>query len=166
MVQHPRDYDEVRFAPLTCGQSGPELSTACGRRWSVRPQCRRSCRHARHRRCLDREGCVWTSGRLGSECGPLLVRLVKSVDVMVDELTTQHQSKGARRATARSRAEARVRAFLRRTVEGCQQFAALDHTYNLRASVKQGAVTAASPRPTWRACRVLMISWRRATSVR
>jgi gamma-glutamylputrescine oxidase len=62
---------------------------------------------------------------------------------MVNELATQEQSKGARGTAARSRAEARVRAFLRRTVEGCQQLAALDHSYNLRASVKQGAVTAA-----------------------
>jgi glycine/D-amino acid oxidase-like deaminating enzyme len=36
-----------------------------------------------------------------------------------------------------------VRAFLRRTVEGCQRLADLDHGYNLRSSVRHGAVTAA-----------------------
>ena len=44
---------------------------------------------------------------------------------------------------ARLRAQQRVRAFLRRTVEGCQRLAALDHEYNLRASVQHGAVMAA-----------------------
>jgi glycine/D-amino acid oxidase-like deaminating enzyme len=36
-----------------------------------------------------------------------------------------------------------VRAFLRRTVEGCQRLADLDHAYNIRSSVRHGAVTAA-----------------------
>jgi hypothetical protein len=46
--------------------------------------------------------------------GQLLSGWVKQVDVMVDELTTQEQGKGAKRAVVRSRAKARVRAFLRR----------------------------------------------------
>ena len=36
-----------------------------------------------------------------------------------------------------------MRAFLRRTVEGCQRLADLDHAYNIRSSVRHGAVTAA-----------------------
>src|SRR5262249_42206953 len=66
------------------------------------------------------------------------------VDVMIDELTAQEQERGASGKTARTRAEARVRSFLRRTVEGCQRLAELDRTYNLRSSVRQGAVTAAA----------------------
>src|SRR5262249_31591501 len=67
----------------------------------------------------------------------------KPVDAMLDELTTQEQEGGAKGRTAQTRAEARVRGFLRRTVEGCQRLAELDRTYNLRASVRQGAVMAA-----------------------
>jgi hypothetical protein len=37
-----------------------------------------------------------------------------------------------------------VRAFLRRTVEGCQRLLALDHAYNLRASVHRGVAIAAA----------------------
>ena len=50
---------------------------------------------------------------------------------------------GATGEMARARAERRVRAFLRRTVEGCLGLAELDRRYNLRASVQHGAVTAA-----------------------
>ena len=50
---------------------------------------------------------------------------------------------GVSEEQARLRAQQRVRAFLRRTVEGCQRLAALDHEYNLRASVQHGAVMAA-----------------------
>jgi hypothetical protein len=38
---------------------------------------------------------------------------------------------------------AAIVAFLRRTVEGCQRLADLDHAYNIRSSVRHGAVTAA-----------------------
>jgi glycine/D-amino acid oxidase-like deaminating enzyme len=62
---------------------------------------------------------------------------------MLDELTAQEQEKGAAGATVLSRAETRERAFLRRTVEGCQRLSDLDHVYNLRSSVRHGAVTAA-----------------------
>jgi hypothetical protein len=36
-----------------------------------------------------------------------------------------------------------VRAFLRRSVEGCQRLEQLNHEYNLRASVQHGATIAA-----------------------
>jgi glycine/D-amino acid oxidase-like deaminating enzyme len=75
--------------------------------------------------------------------GQFLTGWAKPVDVMLDELTAQEQERGAKGKTAQTRGEARVRAFLRRTVEGCQRLAELDRTYNLRSSVRQGAVTAA-----------------------
>ena len=44
---------------------------------------------------------------------------------------------------AQFRAQRRVRAFLRRTIEGCRRLSELDHDYNLRASVRHGATIAA-----------------------
>jgi gamma-glutamylputrescine oxidase len=75
--------------------------------------------------------------------GQFLTGWAKPVDVMLEELTAQEQEQGAGGATARSRAERRVRAFLRRTVEGCQRLTDLDFVYNLRSSIRHGAVTAA-----------------------
>ena len=79
----------------------------------------------------------------GLNAGQFLTGWAKSVDVMLDDLTQQELRGGATEAQARDRAERRVRAFLRRTVEGCRRLAALDHDYNLRASVRHGAVIAA-----------------------
>jgi hypothetical protein len=62
---------------------------------------------------------------------------------MLAELMQQELRGGASADQALPRAERRVRAFLRRTVEGCLCLAELDHRYNLRASVQHGAVTAA-----------------------
>jgi FAD dependent oxidoreductase len=75
--------------------------------------------------------------------GQFLTGWAKPVDVMLEELKAQEQERGTGGTTARSRAEARVRAFLRRTVEGCQRLTDLDHAYNIRSSVRHGAVTAA-----------------------
>src|SRR5215510_9624793 len=51
--------------------------------------------------------------------------------------------KGVYGVQAHLQAERRVRAFLRRTVEGCQRLGGLDRDYNLRASVQHGACMAA-----------------------
>jgi len=144
MVQHPTDRDEVRFAPLTCANQ----SLSCQLLVVGGGLSGLSAAEAAVTRGIDvvliEKGAFGQEAASALNAGQFLSGWVKSVDVMVDELATQEQSRGARRAAARSRAEARVRAFLRRTVEGCQQLAALDRTYNLRASVKQGAVTAAA----------------------
>src|SRR5215475_1343635 len=80
----------------------------------------------------------------GLNAGQFLTGWTKSVDVMLADLTQQELRGGATEAQARDRADRRVRAFLKRTVEGCQRLAALDHDYNLRASVKHGTVIAAA----------------------
>ncbi len=79
----------------------------------------------------------------GLNAGQFLTGWAKPVDVMLAELTQQERRGGASDDQARARAQRRVRAFLRRTVEGCQRLAQLDHDYNLRASVQHGAVMAA-----------------------
>jgi gamma-glutamylputrescine oxidase len=79
----------------------------------------------------------------GLNAGQFLTGWAKPVDVMLAELTQQELRGGASADQALPRAERRVRAFLRRTVEGCLRLAELDHRYNLRASVQHGAVTAA-----------------------
>jgi glycine/D-amino acid oxidase-like deaminating enzyme len=79
----------------------------------------------------------------GLNAGQFLTGWAKPVGIMLTELARQEQERGLALGQAQSRAERRVRAFLRRTVEGCQRLAKLDHGYNLRASVRQGAVIAA-----------------------
>src|SRR5262245_10452992 len=78
----------------------------------------------------------------GLNAGQFLTGWVKPVPTMVTELTRQEQDRGLRGERARLLAERRMRAFLRRTVEGCQRLAQLDHDYNLRASVAHGAAIA------------------------
>src|SRR5262249_11907161 len=80
----------------------------------------------------------------GRTAGQFMAGWAKSVDAMLDDLTQQELRSGATEPQARDRAERRVRAFLKRTVEGCRRLASLDHDYNLRASVKHGAVVAAA----------------------
>ena len=82
-------------------------------------------------------------GASGLNAGQFLTGWAKSVDVMLAELTQQELRSGVSEDQARLEAQRRVRTFLRRTVEGCQRIAALDHDYNLRASVQHGAVMAA-----------------------
>ena len=79
----------------------------------------------------------------GLNAGQFLTGWVKPVDTMLSELTRQEQERGLRGEEAQARAQSRVRIFLRRTVEGCQRLAALNHDYNLRASVRHGAAIAA-----------------------
>ena len=79
----------------------------------------------------------------GLSAGQFLTGWAKHVDVMIAELAQQDMEKGVYGVQAHRRAERRVRAFLRRTVEGCQQLEELDRDYNLRASVQHGACTAA-----------------------
>jgi gamma-glutamylputrescine oxidase len=79
----------------------------------------------------------------GLSAGQFLTGWAKPVDIMVAELAQQDMQRGLYGDRAQRRAERRVRAFLRRTVEGCQRLGELDHHYNLRASVQHGACTAA-----------------------
>jgi gamma-glutamylputrescine oxidase len=79
----------------------------------------------------------------GLNAGQFLTGWAKPVDVMLAELTQQELRGGTAFDQAGGRAERRVRAFLRRTVEGCLCLAEIDRRYNLRASVQHGAVTAA-----------------------
>jgi glycine/D-amino acid oxidase-like deaminating enzyme len=79
----------------------------------------------------------------GLNAGQFLTGWAKPVDIMLSELAQQERERGLRGEPARLQAERRVRAFLRRTVEGCQRLQELDHDYNLRASVQHGACTAA-----------------------
>jgi hypothetical protein len=61
---------------------------------------------------------------------------------MLTDLAQQDLRAGVPGHQAEMRARRRVSAFLRRTVEGCQRLAQLDHDYNLRASLRHGAVMA------------------------
>ena len=105
-----------------------------------------SATEAAHKLGLDviviEKGTLGKAAASGLNAGQFLTGWAKSVDAMLAELTQQEQQRGAAGDQARIRAERRVRAFLRRTVEGCQRLARLDHEYNLRASVRHGAVMA------------------------
>src|SRR3984893_7509140 len=79
----------------------------------------------------------------GLNAGQFLTGWVKPVDTMLLELARQERERGLRGDQAQSQAQRRVRAFLRRTVEGCQGVVGLHHDYNLRASVLHGAAIAA-----------------------
>jgi gamma-glutamylputrescine oxidase len=79
----------------------------------------------------------------GLNAGQFLTGWAKPVDIMIAELAQQDMQRGLYGDQAQKQAERRVRAFLRRTVEGCQRLGDLDHHYNLRASVQHGACTAA-----------------------
>ena len=99
------------------------------------------------RRGLDvvviEKGAFGKEAASGLNAGQFLTGWAKSVDVMLAELTKQELRSSVPEEQARLAAQQRVREFLRRTVEGCQRIAALDHDYNLRASVQHGAVMAA-----------------------
>src|SRR6516162_9938149 len=75
----------------------------------------------------------------GLNAGQFLTGWANPADTILSELAQQERERGLRGEQAQLRAQRRVRAFLRRTVEGCQRLAALDHEYNLRASVLHGA---------------------------
>src|SRR5262245_54403240 len=143
MVQLQADDDEIRFAPPTCANQ----SLSCQLLVVGGGLSGLSAAEAAMRRGVDviliERGVFGQEAASALNAGQFLTGWAKPVDVMLDELTLQEQERGANGNTARNRAEARVRAFLRRTVEGCQRLAELDRTYNLRSSVRQGAVTAA-----------------------
>ena len=92
---------------------------------------------------LIEKGAFGKEAASGLNAGQFLTGWAKPVDLMVSDLTRQELRRGLTDDQAQVRAQRRVRAFLRRTVEGCQRLAQLDHDYNLRASVRHGAVTAA-----------------------
>jgi gamma-glutamylputrescine oxidase len=143
MAQGQPNDDETWFAPPSCANQ----SLSCQLLVVGGGLSGLSAAEAAMRRGVD--VIVIERGTFGQEAasalnaGQFLTGWAKPVDVMVDELTAQEQAKGAAGITARSRARTRVRAFLRRTVEGCRRLGELDRTYNLRSSVRQGAVTAA-----------------------
>jgi len=99
------------------------------------------------RRGLDvvviEKGAFGKDAASGLNAGQFLTGWAKPVDVMLAELAQQELRGGLPFDQAQLHAQRRVRAFLRRTVEGCQRLAELDHHYNLRASVQHGAVMAA-----------------------
>ena len=99
------------------------------------------------RRGLDviviEKGAFGKDAASGLNAGQFLTGWAKPVDVMLAELAQQELRRGLPFDQAQLHAQRRVRAFLRRTVEGCQRLAELDHHYNLRASVQHGAVMAA-----------------------
>ena len=83
----------------------------------------------------------------GLNAGQFLTGWAKPVPTMLAELAEQERERGLRGEQAQAQAQRRVRAFLRRTVEGCQRLLALDHAYNLRASVHRGVAIAAAGGP-------------------
>src|SRR3954454_243487 len=99
------------------------------------------------RRGLDviviEKGAFGKDAASGLNAGQFLTGWAKPVDIMLAELAQQELRRGLPFDQAQLHAQRRVRAFLRRTVEGCQRLAELDHHYNLRASVQHGAVMAA-----------------------
>jgi len=99
------------------------------------------------RRGLDviviEKGAFGKDAASGLNAGQFLTGWAKPVDIMLAELAQQELRGGLPFDQAQLHAQRRVRAFLRRTVEGCQRLAELDHHYNLRASVQHGAVMAA-----------------------
>jgi gamma-glutamylputrescine oxidase len=136
--------DEVRdFSPPSCANESLscQLLVAGGGLSGL------SAAEAAVRRGLDvvviEKGAFGKDGASGLNAGQFLTGWAKPVDVMLTELTQQELRRGQSEDRARLRAQRRVRAFLRRTVEGCQRLAQLDHDYNLRASVQHGAVMAA-----------------------
>ncbi|MGA7485876.1 MAG: FAD-dependent oxidoreductase [Xanthobacteraceae bacterium] len=106
-----------------------------------------SAAEAAMRRGLDvvviEKGVFGKDAASGLNAGQFLTGWAKPVEVMLAELTQQELRGGIAADQAQLRAQRRVRAFLRRTVEGCLCLAELDRRYNLRASVQHGAVTAA-----------------------
>ena len=79
----------------------------------------------------------------GLNAGQFLTGWAKPVDTILSELAQQERERGLRGEQAQLQAQRRVRAFLRRTVEGCQRLSALDREYNLDASVLHGVAIAA-----------------------
>ena len=144
MSQSEPNDDVVPFAPPTSAN----LSLTCQLLVVGGGLSGLSAAEAALRRGLDvvviEKGVFGKEAASALNAGQFLTGWAKPVDAMLDELTAQVQERGAGGERARSRAETRVRAFLRRTVEGCQRLAQVDHDYNLRASVRHGAVTAAS----------------------
>src|SRR6195256_2385240 len=83
------------------------------------------------------KGAFGKDGASGLNAGQFLTGWAKPVAVMLAELTEQERRSGLAEDQARLRAQRRVRAFLRRTVEGCQRLAALDHYYKPPPSPQQ-----------------------------
>jgi gamma-glutamylputrescine oxidase len=92
---------------------------------------------------LIEKGVFGKEAASGLNAGQFLTGWVKPVETMLAELARQERERGLRGERAQLQAQRRVRAFLRRTVEGCQRLVALNHDYNLRASVRHGAAIAA-----------------------
>jgi gamma-glutamylputrescine oxidase len=106
-----------------------------------------SAAEAAHRLGLDviviEKAALGKEAASGLNAGQFLTGWAKPLTTIVAELTQQEQERGLPGERAAARAQSRVRNFLRRSIEGCNRLAALDHDYNLRASVRRGAVIAA-----------------------
>src|SRR5262249_35931078 len=143
MTQLQPPDDEVRFAPPTCANQSLRCQLlVVGGGLSGLSAAEAALRRGVEVILIER-GAFGQEAASALNAGQFLTGWAKPVEAMLDELTAQEQERGAKGRTAQTRAEARVRGFLRRTVEGCQRLVELDRTYNLRASVRQGAVTAA-----------------------
>jgi len=134
MIQRQPDDDEVRFTPPTCanqslscqllvvggglsGLSATEAAMRCG--VDV---------------MLIEKSAFGQEAASALNAGQFLTGWAKPVDVMLEGSPHRSRKEGRPAQTARSRAEGRVRALLRRSVEGCQRLADLDHatTYDPR----------------------------------
>src|SRR5260370_9900030 len=142
-AQRPAYDDEVPdFSPPSCANQSLDcdLLIAGGGLSGL------SAAEAALRRGLDvvvvEKGAFGKDGASGLNAGQFLTGWAKPVAVMLAELTQQELRSGVAEDQARVRAQRRVRSFLRRTVEGCQRLAPLDHDYNLRASVQHRALIA------------------------
>src|SRR6476660_4781541 len=98
MVQNPTDHDEVALAPLTCANQ----SLSCQLLVVGGGLSGLSAAEAALMRGIDvvliEKGAFGQVAASALNAGQFLSGWVKSVDVMVDELTTHEQSKGARPA--------------------------------------------------------------------
>src|SRR5262245_8150385 len=118
MTEPQADVDTVRFAPPTCANQSLscQLLVVGGGRSGL------SAAETAMRRGVDviliEQGAFGQEAASALNAGQFLTGWAKPVNVMLDEFTAQEQERGAKGRTARARAEARVRAFLRRTVEG------------------------------------------------
>jgi glycine/D-amino acid oxidase-like deaminating enzyme len=106
-----------------------------------------SAAEATRKRGLDviviEKGAFGKEAASGLNAGQFLTGWAKPIGTMLAELTLQEQGRGRTLAQAQERAHRRVKTFVRYTIEGCRRLAALDHDYNLRATVQHGAMIAA-----------------------
>jgi glycine/D-amino acid oxidase-like deaminating enzyme len=115
MTQHQVVDDELRFRPPSCAQQrlSCQLLVVGGGLSGL------SAAEAAMRRGVEvvliEKSVFGQEAASALNAGQFLTGWAKSVDLMLDELAAQEQELGTGGGTAKSRAEKRVRAFLRRT---------------------------------------------------